>query len=142
MPGRFRSFRPQLGAKYPIFLPKNHHITHMLIYEVHVKNLHPGFLHTLSLVRDRYWVPQGIQIVRKVLHKWDVRCKRHHNSSYKLPLMPPVPRERLTFTGPFSNIGLDYAGPFEVKDQQHSNQNMGLLNQLQCDKSCLFGYRC
>ena len=45
-----------------------------------------------------------------------VICKRHHGPSFRLPIMPPWPRERVSRSEPFQYIGLDYLGPISVKE--------------------------
>ena len=40
-----------------------------------------------------------------------VTCRRHEGSPFKLPLPPPLPKERVTRAAPFEFVGLDYFSP-------------------------------
>lgn len=46
-------------AKNPIILPTNHHVTQLLIRHVHENIGHSGRSHTLSRLRQKYWIPGG-----------------------------------------------------------------------------------
>ncbi len=37
------------------------------------------------------------------------------NGNYQLPLMPPLPLERVEQASPFLNVGIDYLGPVNIK---------------------------
>ena len=46
-------------AKYPKLLPRREHFTHLVIQEVHNRLVHSGASHTLSQIRQEFWIPQG-----------------------------------------------------------------------------------
>ena len=53
-------------AAYPMILPKKHHITQLVVADVHNRYRHAGVDHVLAQVRIRYWVidgRQGMQVV-------------------------------------------------------------------------------
>ena len=77
-------------------------------------SLHTGFAHTLSLIRQKYWIPQGQSSLKKVLKRCTL-CRRHEGGPYKMPLMPPIPTERVSVAVPFTNTGVDYFGPLYIK---------------------------
>ena len=78
------------------------------------KALHTGIAQTLSLVRQKYWIPQGRSIVRKILRAYRI-CQKHEGGPYTMPLMPPLPTERVSVAAPFTNTGIDYFGPLYIK---------------------------
>lgn len=48
----------------------------------------------------------------------------------------------LTKPRPSSNVGIDYAGPFEIKDrkcEQKDNQVLRFYIYMPCNKGCTFG---
>ena len=44
--------------KYPKLLPRYEHFTNLLINNVHQRLIYAGVAHTLSEVREEYWIPQ------------------------------------------------------------------------------------
>ena len=99
-------------AKYPKLLPRQEHFTRLLIQYVHERLIHAGVSHTLSALRQEYWIVKGRVEVK-------TRClvyRRHEGPSFSLPRMPSCPRERVAQSLPFQFIGLDYLGPVLVKE--------------------------
>ena len=109
------------GAKHPILLPRDHRYTALVIQMYHEKAFHTGCSQTLSLIRNKFWIPQGRAAVRRVLEKCVV-CRRHEGGPYKMPLMPPIPTERVSASAPFTYTGLDYFGPLFIKTKGGSQK--------------------
>jgi len=42
-------------------------------------------------------------------------CQRSEGGAFKMPAMPPWPKERITEALPLEHTGLDYFGPLYVK---------------------------
>ena len=80
----------------------------------HRKALHTGISQTLSLVRQKYWIPQSRSIVRKILIVCKI-CQKHESIPYKMPLMTPLPTEQVSVAAPFTNTGINYFGPLYIK---------------------------
>ena len=57
--GRQRKVNIPEEAKQQIILPKNHHISKLLIEYYHCLAGHSGTQHVLSLLRQKYWVIHG-----------------------------------------------------------------------------------
>ena len=114
--GRLHNAEIPYDAKYPKLLPRNDHLTYLIVMDCHERLFHAGVAHTLSQVRYSYWIPHGRATVKRML-KLCVPCKRHQTGPYVMPRMPPLPRERVSQSAPFSCTGLDYLGPLIVKDE-------------------------
>ena len=113
--GRYQHAELTEEMKYPKLLPRHEYVTYLVVQEVHRRLIHAGVSHTLSQVRQEYWIPQGRAVVRHVISQC-VICKRHNGTSFCLPNMPPWPKERVSRSTPFQYIGLDYLGPIRVKE--------------------------
>jgi hypothetical protein len=109
--GRLENAGVPQAAKHPIFLPKNHHLTELIVSECHKRVMHGGVSATLTELRSKYWVVKGRQLVKKILHKC-VICRRYQGKHY----CPPPPPFRVNEARPFSYTGVDFAGPLYVKD--------------------------
>lgn len=109
------------NTKHPILLPKGHKYTDLIVERYHKSSLHTGVSQTLSLIRHRFWIPQGRSAVKRVLRSCIV-CRRHEGGPYKMPLMPPLPTERVTESPPFTYTGVDYFGPLSIKRSKNKEK--------------------
>ncbi|XP_068713051.1 uncharacterized protein [Montipora foliosa] len=100
--------------KHPIILPSDHPVVKLLIDDVHCRELHAGVEHTLSVLRQRVWLVKGRSTVRQTL-KNCLLC-RHHQTKPLWQRMAPLPEDRIKPAPPFTNVGLDFAGPLYLKD--------------------------
>ncbi|XP_066302751.1 uncharacterized protein [Branchiostoma lanceolatum] len=100
--------------KHPMMLPKRSRVSELVIQEIHEDNGHLGRNYVTSKVRERYWIPQVNSLIRQVIGKC-VTCRRHHGKTGEQK-MADLPSFRVTPEDPpFTNVGVDYFGPFEVK---------------------------
>ena len=113
--GRYSNADVSEEMKHPKLLPRKCFFTQLVILEIHVRLIHAGVSHTLSQLREEFWIPQGRAEVKHVLHQCVV-CKCHDGKSFCLPNMPPWPKERVSKSDPFTFVGLDYLGPIQVKE--------------------------
>ncbi|XP_076387400.1 uncharacterized protein LOC143264382 [Megachile rotundata] len=117
---RLKHAQLRYSVKYPIVLPHKHHITELIIRQTHLNQFHSGVQATLNTVRLRYWPLAGKSIVKQVIHKC-IRCSRYNP---KIPqyIMGDLPKDRVTQMRPFVTVGIDYCGPFLIKEKKFRNQ--------------------
>ena len=118
--GRYDNVNLTDGARYPKLLHKSEHYTRLVIEDYHSKLLHSGVSQTLAHTRKEYWIPHGRSKVKKVLNQCRV-CRRTEGNPYKMPRMPPWPKERVNEALLFEHTGLDYFGPLYVKQYPHAS---------------------
>ncbi|XP_073947156.1 uncharacterized protein [Choristoneura fumiferana] len=111
--GRMANTTWDYDMKHPILLPRECEFTNKIIKDIHEANYHIGATHTLSLIREKYWIPQGKRQVERVISRCQ-RCVRHGGGPYRLPSAPDLPNERVSYSAPFTYCGLDYFGPLYV----------------------------
>ena len=102
-------------TRSPILLDPHHPLTKLIILNIHEKNKHIGYKHTLTEFRQRFWIVQGRKLVRNLLRKWII-CKKIEGKSYPSPPSPPLTALRLKDTHPFDTTGVDNFGPLFVKE--------------------------
>ena len=101
----------------PILVPKQHHLTKLLIYYAHCKCMHMGLQSTLSFLRMHgLWIVKARQAVLSVL-KDCVVCKRYNASSVKYPTPASLPKSRVTLSVPFAHTGVDYTGHLWLREK-------------------------
>ena len=111
---------------HPIILPSSHPVTNLVINHFHVMSGHGGKEHTLSLIRQQYWIIGARQAVRKQLRECVV-C-RLRDAKPVGQRMANLPCDRITpGDPPFSYVGVDVFGPFNVKRGRSTEKRYGCL---------------
>ena len=101
----------------PVLVPKQHHLTRLLIYYSHCKSLHMGLQSTLSFLRMHgLWIVKARQAVLSVL-KDCIVCKRYNASTVRYPSPPFLPKSRVNLSVPFAHTGVDYTGHLWLREK-------------------------
>ncbi|XP_043474288.1 uncharacterized protein LOC122506261 [Leptopilina heterotoma] len=113
--GRIKNSDFDYAKKHPILLPKGR-ITKMIILNEHERLCHAGTQAVLASLRELFWPISGRSQVRQVIRKC-IKCYRA-NPRTAVSYMGDLPSSRVLPTRPFLRTGVDYAGPFAVKDRK------------------------
>lgn len=115
-----------LESKYPAILPRNNHMTTLIIQHVHETIGHGGRNHTLSHLRQRYWIQKANSTVRTVIAKC-ILCRKM-SGVRATQFMSDLPQDRLIpDKPPFTNVGADFFGTFEIKRGRTSLKRYGVI---------------
>ncbi|KAF0769852.1 Integrase catalytic domain-containing protein, partial [Aphis craccivora] len=117
--GRLRFSDISHDAKHPILLPRSSHLTDLIIRHYHLSFLHGGSKLILSMLNQKYWILSARAAVRRVIFAC-VPCTRHR-AVRPQPIMANLPSYRVQPHRPFSHVGMDYGGPFLVKEHRRRN---------------------
>ncbi|XP_065370843.1 uncharacterized protein LOC135962859 [Calliphora vicina] len=100
--------------RHPILLPYSCRFTLLLTEFVHMISIHGGNQLMLRILRIEYWVPRLRTLVRAVVN----RCKRCILDRKRTctQIMAALPPERTQISRPFTTTGVDFAGPFDMKN--------------------------
>ena len=113
-------------AKHQVILPPAHPLSRPLVQDLHEKHLYVGREHALALVRQTFWISRGKSFVRKIINDC-LHCKRRR-AKPNVPVMASFPKERLALCEPpFTNTGVDYFGPMNVKRGRVTEKRWGCL---------------
>ena len=104
----------------PVLLPTHHHLTNLVIKEVHARMMHGGVVSTLTAIRDIYWIPRGREVVKRFVRRCMV-CTRYAGKPFPLFTPPGLPQSRVDDGPPWTNTGVDYAGPIYVLKRNSAN---------------------
>ena len=65
--------------------------------------------------RQRYWILRGREAVKRIVRQCVV-CKKFEGLPFKQGPFPDLPQLRVDDSPPFTNTGLDFAGPLYVHE--------------------------
>jgi len=118
--GRLRKSQLSFSQKHPILLPTRHPLTDSIIREIHETHHHTSIQSTLYMLRQKFWIFDGRNQIRKIVRACK-RCFRFNANAieYKMADLPPV---RVTEALPFANTGIDFCGPFYIKEKKYRNR--------------------
>ena len=123
--GRLENFLIKYEAKHPIILPYRHHATD-LIFQHHQKTGHLGQEHVLSSLHQFYWIIKERSALRRVTSSC-LKCNKL-GAVRGEQLMANLPKERLmSGDPPYTNVGVDYFGPFYVRQGRSNVKRYGWL---------------
>ncbi|KYN05838.1 hypothetical protein ALC62_03227 [Cyphomyrmex costatus] len=118
--GRLRKSALSFDQKHPILLPNRHRLTDLIIRGIHENHYHAGIQTTLYTLRQKFWLPDGRNQVRKIIrscvncHRFDAGAVNHK--------MGDLPAVRIRPAAPFTNVGIDFCGPFFIKERKFRNR--------------------
>ena len=134
--GRLKNANAHPDVKHQVILSSHHHLSKLIISDIHFKNAHIGREHTLYLLRNEYWIPACRGVIRKILSNCRY-CKRV-NLRPKAQIMSNLPKDRLlVYDKIFASPGVDYFGPFLVKHSKTNRRNQALTKRCGVIYTCL-----
>lgn len=111
--GRLENANLTFDHKHPILLPRKDHVVELIIDDTHRRNCHTGPHLLLSILRQRFWILSGRNLVRSRVHLCNF-CFRARPKACIPPVMADLPECRLQISKPFAHTGLDYCGPLSI----------------------------
>lgn len=115
--GRLSNSELDFDHKHPYLLPAKSILTKLIFKHYHLKYHHVGEQLLISLIRNRFW-PINARVIAKSTIRNCINCFRT-NPKPSNQIMGNLPIERISPARPFSTTGMDFCGPFFVKDNFH-----------------------
>ena len=116
---------PEL-EKHPVIIPKKCVIADLIVRHYHEKTAHQGRGMTMSAIRSAgFWIINLNSSVSSLIHHC-VTCSRLRRLP-SVQKMSELPTERTNASPPFSYVGVDFFGPFEVKDGRKYSKRYGVI---------------
>ena len=124
--GRIRRFTLEYRLKQLVLLPREGHITSVIMRYYHEKVAHTGREITINEPRSQgYWIINCTGAVKLMTSKCvDCRRRRGKVSQQK---MGDLPSDRLTQEPPFTYCGINMFGSFLIKDGRKQRKYYGAM---------------
>ena len=119
--GRLDLASEPFDSKHQITLPKNDHVSILLVEHYHQISGHSGKEYVLSLLRERFWVVKAGSAVKRVLSRC-VDCRRRQGPACDQK-MADLPADQ----PPFTCVGVDCFGPFQVRRGRSLAKRFGVI---------------
>ena len=125
--GRLRNLENNNFAEnHPVIIPKQHHVSRLIIRHVHENVGHLGREMTLASLREHFWIIHANSASRHILKKC-VICRKQEGKTGE-QIMADLPKDRLQGDhAPFTNVGVDYFGPFYVARGRGTEKRYGVI---------------
>lgn len=124
--GRLRRASLKGDVKFPIILPRNSHVTKLIIKHFYERTHHQSKGMTLNEVRSNgFWVLSGSSAVANMMSSC-VTCQKLRGTVQEQK-MSDLPEDRLESTPPFTYCAVNYFGPFVIKEARKELKRYGVL---------------
>ena len=111
--GRQQHAKLSFSKKHPIILHHKHPLTHLIVRSEHIRLLHAGPTLLMASLGDRYHILGGRKLIRTIA-RGCVSCRKI-TARPTPPTIGQLPIERVTPGAVFDKVGIDFAGPIQVK---------------------------
>ncbi|XP_069104772.1 uncharacterized protein [Argopecten irradians] len=111
--GRLKHAKIDTNEKYPIIIPSAHHISTLIVRHYHEQMKHQGRHLTEGSIRSAgFWIVGGKRLLSSIIHKC-VTCRKFRGKEGN-QIMSDLPKDRVVPGPPFSSVGVDVFGPWNV----------------------------
>ena len=117
--------RSSTSARHPVILPGKSRLSRLILDHAHNK-VHLGVEWTLSVIRQRYWIPGARNVLRKIRGTC-VTCQRLYGRA-RTQKMAELPADRVSVKStPWEDVGVDLFGPFYVSHGRRREKRWGCV---------------
>ncbi|XP_060574183.1 uncharacterized protein LOC132731902 [Ruditapes philippinarum] len=129
--GRLANSQFSLSEKHPIILPRKGHVSDLILRHFHERVKHQGRGMTINEIRaNGFWLLGCSSAVSYLISRCLI-CRKLRGS-LQVQKMANLPSDRLEPTTPFTYSGVDYFGPFYIKEGRKELKRWGVLFTCLC----------
>ena len=126
------ALHPQV--KHPAVLPKDSHVSHLLVKHYHERVYHQGRGMTMNALRSNgIWILGCSKAVSSHIYKC-TKCRKFRRCTEQ-QRMSDLPEDRMETAPPFTYCGMDCFGPFYIKEGRKELKRYGLLLTCMCSRA-------
>ncbi|XP_075160296.1 uncharacterized protein LOC142233297 [Haematobia irritans] len=102
------------SERHPVILSHRSYFSKLYVRFIHKLTLHGGPQLMLATIRLECWILRAKNVIRTCVR--DCKDCVIARKAKQGQIMAALPPERTTYNRPFTNTGVDYAGPFDLKN--------------------------
>ncbi|GJQ79105.1 hypothetical protein Trydic_g5360 [Trypoxylus dichotomus] len=114
--GRLQNSKLSFENKHQLILPRRHALTDLILRHEHKRLMHCGAQNLVYNVREKFWPLSARNSCKRIVRSC-IKCFKAKPSDTNY-LMGNLPEFRVNDYLPFTNVGVDYGGPFSIKDRK------------------------
>ncbi|XP_060071093.1 uncharacterized protein LOC132551006 [Ylistrum balloti] len=115
--GRLNRADLDKSEMHPWILPQKHHVSTLIVRHFHNIVKHQGRNRTEGAVRSGdYWIIGSKRLIASVIHSC-VKCRKLRGKELH-QIMSELPKDRVIPSSPFTSVGVDVFGPWQVIERQ------------------------
>ena len=119
--GRLSRSHLDYDQKHQLVLPSKGNLTKLIFRFYHVQNLHAGAQMLVSLVRQKFWPISAKNIAKHCVRSCIICFRARPRISQQI--MGDLPIERVKPARAFHTTGIDFCGPFLMKNKSQRNSS-------------------
>ncbi|XP_066553505.1 uncharacterized protein LOC136721589 [Amia ocellicauda] len=121
-------------VKHPAVLPRDSHVSALLVKHYHERVHHQGRGMTINEIRSNgIWILGCSRAVSSHIYKCTT-CRKFRRCTEQ-QRMANLPEDRMETTPPFTYCGMDCFGPFHIKEGRKELKRYGLLLTCMCSRA-------
>ncbi|XP_059224813.1 uncharacterized protein LOC131997647 [Stomoxys calcitrans] len=120
--GRLSNSDLSFNEKHPIILPEKSKLCKLLVDFTHQILMHAEHQTMLRSIRQEFYVIRLRNVIRQCIRTCKICTIYKHR--IRSQIMAALPQERCIYSPPFTNTGVDFAGPFEIKTSKLRNAKL------------------
>ncbi|XP_075157769.1 uncharacterized protein LOC142231036 [Haematobia irritans] len=120
--GRLSNSDLSFNERHPIILPEKSKFCKLLVEFTHKVLMHAEHQNMLRYIRQEFYIIRLKSIIRQCIRTCKICTIYKHK--IRNQIMAALPPERCVYSPPFTNTGIDFAGPFEIKTSRLRNARL------------------
>lgn len=114
--GRLNNSEFSNDKRHSMVLLAKHRLSKLILKDEHIRLLHAPPQALLASIRERFWIINGRNLAKQVVHEC-LQCFKTKPRQAQA-IMSGLPKARTSIAGPFHTAGVDYGGPFLIKNKK------------------------
>lgn len=132
--GRLKHATLHPNVRHPVVLPKESHVSALIVKHYHERVFHQGRGMTLNELRaNGFWILVCSKVVSSHIFKC-IKCRKLRRCTEQQK-MADLPGDRKEIAPPFTYCGMDCFRPFYVKEGRKELKRYGLLFTCMCSRA-------